>query len=76
MKLNLPAVLMILVGTLLIYSAYKKEDPRNVIFESLGIKRRVGTEAAGKAAAETARKLAKPAVNVPSAVPGSPVVTV
>jgi hypothetical protein len=40
-KLNLPAVLMVFIGVLLIYSAYKDEDPRNVIFEALNIKRRV-----------------------------------
>jgi hypothetical protein len=33
--------LMIFIGVLLIFSAYKHEDPRNIIFESLGIKRRV-----------------------------------
>lgn len=41
MKLNPLAILMIFVGALLIYAANKKEDPRNVIFEALGVKRRV-----------------------------------
>lgn len=41
MKLNLPALLMIVIGTLLIYGAYKNQDPRNVVFEALGIKQRV-----------------------------------
>lgn len=41
MKLNLPAVLLILGGFVIIYGAQKDKDPRNVIFEALGIKQRV-----------------------------------
>lgn len=47
MKLNLPALLMVLGGTLLVYSAYVDDDPRNVIFSSLGINRRVPHTKAG-----------------------------
>lgn len=38
MKLNLPALVMILVGAILINAAYKNKDPRNVVFGALGIK--------------------------------------
>lgn len=41
MKLNLPAVLLILAGFIIVYAAQKDKDPRNVVFEALGIKRRV-----------------------------------
>ena len=41
MKLNLPAVVLILAGFIIIYGAQKDKDPRNVIFEALNIKRRV-----------------------------------
>jgi hypothetical protein len=34
-------VLLIFFGVLLIYSAKEDKDPRNVVFEALGIKRRV-----------------------------------
>lgn len=47
MKLNLPALIMVLGGSLLIYSAYIDDDPRNVIFEAIGVKRRVPHTKAG-----------------------------
>jgi hypothetical protein len=40
-------VLMILTGALLIFSAKQKQDPRNVIFQALGIKRRVDSTGLG-----------------------------
>lgn len=41
MKINLPAVLVIFAGVILIYSAYHKVDPRNVILEAIGSNRRI-----------------------------------
>lgn len=41
MKLSLPALLLIFFGAIFIYSARMNRDPRNVIFEALGVKRRV-----------------------------------
>lgn len=73
MKNNLPAYLMILVGLLLIYSAEKDRDPRNIIFEALGIKRRVADPVIGKK--ETDKKPAAYTPNTP-ANPGQRVVTV
>lgn len=76
MKLNLPATLMIFVGMLLIYSAYKDSDPRDVVAESLGIKRRTGFDKAGKAAADALGKITqKGAVATPQSA-GAQVVTV
>lgn len=41
MRLNLPAVLLLFIGAVLIYSGVKHRDPRNVVLEALGSKRRV-----------------------------------
>ncbi len=41
--MKLIPLLMIFTGALLIYSAKINEDPRNVIYKALGIKRRVTT---------------------------------
>lgn len=41
MKLSLPALLLIFFGAIILYSARMDRDPRNVIFEALGVKRRV-----------------------------------
>ncbi len=74
MKLNLPATLMIFVGVLLIYSAYKKEDPRKIVGSALGLDVK-GWDSAGKAVAEGIKKIpieAKPNPNTP----GQTVVTV
>lgn len=72
MKMNLPALLMVFIGVLLIYSAYKNEDPRNVVFEALGIKQRIPPPP-GKVVG----KWMEPSTTVPPAnKPGVPVVTV
>lgn len=42
MKLNLPGVLMLFAGAIFIYAGRKKKDPRDVILEAIGSKRRVG----------------------------------
>lgn len=39
--MKLIPVLLIFFGVLLIYSAHADKDPRNVIFEALGVKQRV-----------------------------------
>lgn len=78
MKLNLPAVLMIFGGSLLIYSAAKKEDPRNVIFEALGVKQRVSNFylVPGQNLGSGQLRKVTPGTSAPVAVPGQKVVTV
>lgn len=86
MKLNLPAVLLVFVGVVLVYSGINHRDPRNVVLEALGSKRRVPEliqpgsavgDAAGKGAREGAKAL--PGASVPNPgvrPPGVPVVSV
>lgn len=69
MKLNLPAALLIMIGALLIYSAYKDEDPRKVVGDALGLNVK-GWDSAGKAVAGAVKQI--PIVNTP----GVPVVSV
>jgi hypothetical protein len=49
-------LLMILTGALLLYSANKDEDPRNVVFEALGIKRRVAHATGVTTSPDTGRR--------------------
>jgi hypothetical protein len=42
MKLNLPGLVLIFTGALFIYAAFERKDPRNVLLEAIGSKRRVG----------------------------------
>lgn len=78
MKINLPGLLLILAGVLLIYSAYNDRDPRNVIFEALNIKRRVPDPTPITGGKPTWVEPKKPAVNpVPGGTtPGTPIVSV
>lgn len=80
MKLSLPAVVMVFAGVILIYSGVKHRDPRNVVLEALGSKRRVADpyhglvgvgDAVGRAAGEAAKKGAKALVPDPGARPPS-----
>lgn len=55
MNLNLPAVVMLTAGVVLMYAAVKNKDPRDVVRESLGKKSQHGSldgkgSAFGKAA--------------------------
>lgn len=54
--MKLIPLLMILAGALLIYSAKEDEDPRNVIYEALGIKRRVAHTSSVTTDPETGRR--------------------
>lgn len=87
MRLNLPAVLLVFIGAVLVYSGVNHRDPRNVVLEALGSKRRVPEliqpgsavgDAAGKGAKAGAGAL--PGASVPNPgsrpTPGVPVVTV
>lgn len=74
MKLSLPGVLFVFIGVVLVYSAYNKRDPRNVVLEALGSKRRVSNpmfmlegvgSAVGGAAGDAAGK-AVPGKGVPN----------
>jgi hypothetical protein len=38
---NLIPLVLILIGFVLMVSAYRNDDPRNVVFDALGIKQRV-----------------------------------
>ena len=75
MKLNLPAALCILIGALLIYSAYRDEDPRRIIGEALGLDVK-GWDKAGKAVPEAAGKVLENIKSPNPNTPGVPVVTV
>lgn len=74
MNLSLPTVVIFMVGTILIYSAVKGIDPRDVVRLTLAGKdpskindvgKGVG-KAGGKAASEAAKLFAQPSVNHPA----------
>lgn len=84
MKLNLPAVVLIFAGVVLIYSAITHHDPRNVVLSALGSKRRVpetlniGAEV-GKglaAGAKTISAVPDPGVRPPATNGHGPIVSV
>lgn len=90
MRLNLPAVLLVFTGAVLVYSGVKHRDPRNVVLEALGSKRRVpeplygvGSAVAG-AAGDAAKKGADsfgkgvpdPGVRPPTTTGHGPIVSV
>ena len=63
MNLNLPGVVMFVAGAVLMYSAVKNRDPRDVVLTALGQKARYGDisidgvgKAVGGAVAEAAPK--------------------
>lgn len=77
MKLNLPALLMIFAGALLIYGAHSNQDPRNVIFAALGLKQRVANPATGNVGTNLGPGTFAPHVaGSATAVPGQKVTTV
>lgn len=43
MNLNLPAVVMFVVGVVLVYAAVKDNDPRDVVLKSLGKPEKFGS---------------------------------
>lgn len=73
MKLNLPAVVLVFAGVVLIYSGVVHRDPRNVILEALGSKRRVvdPLEGVGGALAEHGAAGARAGAGAVGGVPDS-----
>lgn len=90
MKLNLPAVVLIFAGVVLVYSAAKHRDPRNVVLEALGSKRRVadplegvggalariGADAAKKGADSFGKSVPDAGIRPPSTAGHGPIVSV
>lgn len=84
MKLNLPAVITIFAGVILIYSGITHHDPRNVVLSALGSKRRVPeTLNIGKdvgkgiiAGAKTINAVPDPGVRPPATNGHGPIVSV